>query len=148
MILLAHMLLGAVVGYYTKNIYLAIMLALLCHYFLDLFPHIEYDIKNIKEKNWKKSLPDFLRVGLDFLLGLALIFAFSKNQPMIYVGAIVAIVPDGLTVLSSVAPNKILSAHDWAHIKKIHFLKYKKISNVWRILTQVAATVICITLLR
>src|SRR3989344_8710480 len=79
MILLAHMLLGAVVGYYTKNIYLAIMLALLCHYFLDLFPHIEYDIKNIKEKKLEKITPRFFKGWFGFFTRAGAYFCIFKK---------------------------------------------------------------------
>ncbi len=143
------MLLGAVVGAKVKNIPLAILLALLCHYFLDLFPHVEYSITKIKDKTWNKALPDFLKVLLDFLLGIFIISLFSKNQLMIYLCALVAIIPDGFTLLSSVFPNRILKFHDAIHTGKIiHYFKYKKISNVWRIATQVITVIVCIILLR
>ncbi|OGZ68562.1 MAG: hypothetical protein A3D44_01270 [Candidatus Staskawiczbacteria bacterium RIFCSPHIGHO2_02_FULL_42_22] len=147
MILLAHMLLGAVVGYQIENIPLAIVLAFLCHYFLDLFPHVEYSINNLHDKKWKKSLPDMAKVFLDFILGLGIIFLVSKNQPLIYIGALIAIVPDGLTLISYAFPNKVMAAHDYIHTKKIHYFKYKKISNFWRILTQVISVSICILVL-
>lgn len=148
MILLAHMLLGAVVGYYTQNVALAVVLAILCHYFLDIFPHIEYSINNITSSNWKKSLPDFLKVFLDFLLGLVLIFLFSSNQTMIYICAIVAIIPDGFTFISYATKNKWLAKHDYIHGEIIHHLtKQKKFPLFWRIFTQVASVIICIWLL-
>ena len=148
MILLAHMLLGAVVGYYAQNIFLAIILAILCHYFLDLFPHIEYSINHITSSNWKKSLPDFLKVFLDFTLGILLIFLFSTGQPMIYICAIIAIVPDGLTLISYVSKNTWLAKHDYLHGEIIHYLtKQKKFPLFWRIFTQVTSIVICLLLL-
>jgi len=149
MILLAHMLLGAVVGYQIKNIPLAIILALLCHYFLDLFPHVEYNIDNITSSVWKKSLPDFLKVFLDFAFGIMLIFLFSKNQPMIYACAIIAIIPDGFTLISYASNNKWLAKHDKIHGGIIHYLtKQKKFPLFWRILTQMASVIVCLLLLR
>ena len=50
MILLVHLLFGAAVGSSVKNLPIAIILAFLGHYFLDLFPHIEYPIENIRKK--------------------------------------------------------------------------------------------------
>lgn len=134
MILLVHLLLGALIGQKISNLFLAIILAFLSHYFLDLFPHIEYPIENITNKNWKKSLPDFLKVSLDFLAGIFLILIFSGNQPIIYVCAFFAILPDGLSLFH----------RSNFHNEKIHFLKNKKISNFWRIFSQVAAAIICL----
>ncbi len=148
MILLVHMLFGAAIGASINNISLAIMLAFLGHYFLDFFPHIEYSINNIRDNNWKKSLSDFLKVFLDFSLGILTIFIFSNNQPLIYLGAFIALIPDGLTIISKLFPNKILALHDKIHGGKIHYLtKQKKFPIFWRIYTQVLTLIISIILL-
>ena len=148
MILLVHMLFGAAIGAATKNPLLAIILAFLGHYFLDLFPHIEYNIDNIKYTHWKKALPDFLKVFLDFLLGILIISIFSKNQPIIFLCGFVALIPDGMTIITSLFP-KFLRRHNIIHTKHIHYLtKQKKFPLFWRILTQVGAVVISIILLR
>lgn len=144
MILLVHLLFGAAVGSTIKNVPLAVILAFLSHYFLDLFPHIEYNIENIG----KKQCPAILKILLDFLLGVLFISVFSKNQYIIYICAISAILPDGLTVLGRIIPGKVLAVHNKIHTGKIHFLKYKKISNFWRVSSQVAAAVIALTLLK
>ncbi|MSU54500.1 MAG: hypothetical protein EXS48_01500 [Candidatus Staskawiczbacteria bacterium] len=143
------MLLGAVFGYHIQNIFLAIILAILCHYFLDLFPHVEYNIDNITSGNWKKSLPDFLKVFLDFGIGILFIFLFSKNQPMIYICSLIAIVPDGFTLISYASKNKWLAKHDHIHGGIIHYLtKQKKFPLFWRIFTQVSSVIICLLWLR
>ncbi len=145
MILLAHMLFGAAIGAQLDNPYFALPLALLGHYFLDIFPHVEYSISHIKNKEWKKAWPDFLKVFLDFLLALVIIFWFSKNQPLMYACALIAIVPDGFTLINSVVKNKILAAHSNIHEGRIHYLtKQKKFPIFWRIATQVAAIIISI----
>jgi hypothetical protein len=148
MILLVHLLLGSLIGEKINNPILAIVLAFLGHYLLDLFPHVEYDIENIKNKNWKKSLPDILRVILDFSCGILLIFLFSNNHPIVYVCAFFAILPDGLSLLGSVTKDKILENHSYIHQKKIHFLHNKKISKFWRISSQVIVAVLCIFFLK
>jgi hypothetical protein len=142
MILLAHLLLGALIGSKINNIFLAVILAFLSHYFLDLFPHIEYPIENIEKKQWKKALPDVLRVLLDFSIGILLISLLSKNQIVVYVCAFFAIAPDGLSLLESITGNKILKKHSTIHQEKIHIFKYKKVSSFWRILSQVIAVII------
>ena len=162
MILLVHMLFGAAIGASVQNIPLAIILALLGHYFLDLFPHIEYlagvedSITGIKKTRWQKNVFNILKVFIDFCLGLALIFLFSnpstgsgqENQLILYTCALVAIIPDGLTVIHSLLPNLGLAPHHNIHSGKIHYLtKQKKFPIFWKIATQVIATVISVFIL-
>lgn len=146
MILLAHLLFGAAIGSLVENIFLALILAFLGHYFLDLFPHIEYNIENIKEKQWRKALPALLRVLTDFCIGILLIFIFSNNQPIVYFCALLSIIPDGLSFLYIIWPNKILAVNYNFHTK-IHFLKDKKISIFWRIFSQALAIIISVVIL-
>ena len=73
MILLIHLLLGALIGQKITNPILAIVLAFLSHYLLDLLPHVEYGIKNIEEERWKRAFPEFVRVFFDFCAGIFLI---------------------------------------------------------------------------
>ncbi|MEK7664052.1 MAG: hypothetical protein AAB340_01190 [Patescibacteria group bacterium] len=158
MILLVHMLFGAAVGYktysLTGSIWLSLTLALLSHYFLDLFPHVEYLKsaeslgKRIKSDKFKSYFFDLLKVLLDFLIGLALLFLLSKNQIIIYLFAILAIIPDGLTVINSLFKNTILKRHQELHGEKIQYLtKNKKLSKFWRVFTQVIAVLISVIVL-
>jgi hypothetical protein len=147
MILLVHLLFGAAIGSLVKSMPMAILLAFLSHYLLDVFPHIEYDIENIKNKRWQKSFPSILKVILDFCLGIILILIFSKNQPLVFICALVAIIPDGLTLTNYIMPNKILELNDNIH-KKIHFLKDEKISTFWRIVSQITVVIFSLFLLK
>ncbi len=147
MILLAHLLLGAVVGSKVKNLPAAAVPAPWCHYFVDLIRHTEYSVEHITSRNWKKSLPDFLKVFLDFSAGIMLITLVSNRNPFIYACAMIAVIPDMVTLLSLIFPNKILTIHDRFHTD-IHFLANKKISTFWRIFTQVFTVIACIILLR
>ena len=155
MILLVHMLFGAAIGSIVPNVTLAIILALLGHYFLDLFPHIEYldgvenSIESIKSDAWNKKIKNMFKVFLDFCLGILLIFLLSKNQPIIYICALAAIVPDGLTVLHALFPNKILQAHHNVHGGKIHYLtKQKDFHKFWKVSTQVVVVIVSAILLQ
>jgi len=148
MILLTHLLLGAVIGLKVKSFFLAIILAFLSHYFLDLFPHIEYPIENIKNNQWRKSFPDLLKIAIDFCLGIFIIFLLSDNSFKVYVCSFFAILPDGLTLLSQIIHNSLLNKHDHFHHDKIHILKYKKIPKFWRFLTQIVVVIISILLLK
>ena len=147
MILLVHLLFGAAIGYSIKNVWLAIILAFLGHFFLDLFPHIEYDIESFKENQLYKKVIVVLKVIADICIGLLLILIFSKSFPIIYICAIISALPDSLTLLNWLIPNKALKAVYSFH-QKVHFLKHKKISTFWRISSQVVVAVICILLLR
>lgn len=144
MILIPHLLFGAAIASKIEYAPLAIILAFLSHYLLDLIPHAEYPIENIEKKQWRKVLLDVLKVSVDFFLGTLLIFIFSNNQPIIYVCAFFAILSDGLSLLNSFFPNRILKMHSDFHRKKIHFLKYKKISIFWRIFSQMIIVAISI----
>lgn len=149
MILIAHLLFGALIGEKISNPFLAVVLAFLGHYFLDLFPHIDYPIENSNKRQWRPSTHVILRVGLDLLLAILLILVFSNNQPIIYICAFFSILPDGLTALQTLFPNNtILKKHRNWHTGTLHFLKHKKISVFWRIFSQVAVVVICAILLK
>ena len=147
MILFVHLLFGAGIGSVVKNVPLAIALAFLTHYLLDILPHIEYGIENIVKRQWRKITPEVLRIILDLPFGILLIFLLSSNQPIIYICAFFALLPDGFTILNRLMSNKLLDLHDKLHTK-IHFLKHKKISNFWRVLSQSIVVVISIILLR
>lgn len=148
MILLPHLLLGAVIGKYVQNPALAVILAFLSHYLLDLFPHAEYSVDNIFNKRWRKAGPDFLKVFLDFTSAIILVAFFSNNSPIIYICAFFAILPDGFSILETMVSNKILKKHKEIHRDKIHFLKNKKFSDFWRISSQVLVAIISVLLLR
>ncbi len=149
MILLVHMLFGAAIGSLAGNVYLGIFAALLCHYFLDLFPHIEY-LESTKKSiiNVKHRSVDAAKVVADFGIGIFLLYTFSSNHPAVYLYAFVAIVPDGLTVLTHLFPNTLLLAHDYVHGGPIHYLtKQKQFPVGVKILTQLTAILVSIFIL-
>lgn len=135
MILLTHLLAGAVIGTKIKSLWLAIILSIISHYLLDLIPHSEYSIKNIEEKLWKKSYIDFIKVFADFCLGISVIFLLSDNSPQVYICAFAAIIPDGLALLSRALGLKFLRWHDRFHHDQVHKLK-NKISDSGRFFAQ------------
>ncbi|HUV81194.1 MAG TPA: hypothetical protein VMW21_01590 [Patescibacteria group bacterium] len=144
MILTVHLVTGAALASKIQPLSLVLLLSFLSHYFLDSLPHPnEYSINNIKEKKWRKSLPDFLKIGLDISVGLLIISVLTGRQPTIYLAALLASLPDFFTFLSLVFP-RWLSWHEKLH-KKIHFAKYKKIPFFWRFFIQ--ATILATALL-
>jgi hypothetical protein len=150
MILLVHIIFGVAIASLSGNPYLAVLLALLSHYFLDLFPHVEYPIDNLKniKNNFKRAFPELLYLILDFTLGILFVFAFTDRSLIFFFCALVSIIPDSLTVLSVIVPNKILEIHDIFHRKYIHFLRDKSIPNFWRISTQILIVLISVYILK
>jgi len=159
MILLVHMLFGAAIASYIKNPFLAVSLAFLSHYLLDFIPHTEYNIENIKKRQWNKSLPDVLKLAFDFFSGIMLILLLSNpsagsGQAIIFIAAFFAILPDGLTVLGYFFQIRYLELHKKFHQKKIHFLKdnpsagsgQRKISGFWRVANQALIIIISVLL--
>lgn len=134
MVLTPHLLIGAAIAS-RINLPLGLVLAFLSHYLLDFLPHWEYSIKNIQQKLWKKSLPEFLKIFLDISIGAFLIFIISKNLVLAGTGGFLAILPDGLILLILIFPNKLFTLHN-TFMRKIHFLKDKKISPFWGIFSQ------------
>jgi uncharacterized membrane protein HdeD (DUF308 family) len=141
------MIFGAAMCHFVKIPFLAAVLALLSHYFLDLFPHIEYPIENIKKRQWAKALPEFPMVFIDFLAGILLIYFFADFSIMTLTCVFFALLPDGFSLLHYLFPIKIFRNLYFLH-EKIHFLKNKKISVFWRFLSQVLAIIISIIILQ
>lgn len=148
MILLVHLLFGAAIGSLVKSVPLAIFLAFLSHYFLDFFPHIEYTVIAIRIKQWRDAWREIINISLDVFGGLLLIYLFSKNQPITYLCAFFAILPDGLAILNNYLSNKLLQLHSKFHVEKVHFLQHKKISIFWRIFSQVLSVAVSIAILK
>lgn len=129
MILFFHIFIGAVIAAKIGFLPLIIIFALLSHYLLDLLPHNEYSIDNIRQKNWKKSKLDFLKIFLDLAIGILFVsfvqYIAGVDYYVLFVGAIASVFPDILTVLNFIFPdNIILKYHIYLH-RKIHiFSKY------------------------
>jgi hypothetical protein len=143
MILLVHLLFGALIGQKISNPLLAIILAFLGHYFLDFIPHIEYP-NNVSQGIRRR---DIVKVLADFISGILLIMLFSENRPIIYVSALFAILPDIIYASKFFWSNRLIRTHERFH-DKIHFLGNKKIPMFLRIFSQVIVVILCLILLR
>lgn len=148
MILLVHLLLGAAIGQKISNPYMAIILALLSHYVLDLIPHFDYSLTDTDKRHWIRLWPNIIKISIDLAVGILLIVIFSANRLIIYTCAFFAALPDGLTVINSIFPGQYLELHRRFHIDIIHAKKDQKISNFWRILGEIIVVLISIILLR
>ncbi len=139
MILSVHVLAGAAVAAKIQNPILGIFLAFLSHYFLDIFPHTEYSIKNIQKGSWKKSVPDFYKVFLDALSGIVLVYLTAGPNFLILTGALVAMIPDGITLLHILFPRiKLLKAHQSLHGWLNGIGQKRKAPAFWGIFNQAA----------
>lgn len=147
MIFIPHLLLGAAIGSIIKYPLLAIILAFLSHYILDFLPHTDYTISNIKKKQWKKTGSEFSIILFDIIISLITIAIISSNQPIIYICALFAILPDGLTALGLFIKNKFLHYQINFHRKEVHYFKEKKIPNFWRTFSQIFITIVAVILL-
>ncbi|MBI2450187.1 MAG: hypothetical protein HYV47_01470 [Candidatus Nealsonbacteria bacterium] len=150
MILSAHLLAGAVIASKISNPILALPLALLSHYFLDLLPQTEYSISNIKAKRWSKSLLDWSKVFLDISFGILLIYLFSDKSPLIFIGAIPAIIPDGMTLVYILFPGKkLIKLHHKFHqtVNNVYDTETKRKPALWGIFMQIIIALIAIFLL-
>lgn len=151
MILLVHIIFGVAIGSLFSSPFVAVIAAFFSHYFLDFFPHIEYELTKEFSQRIKKegrvNVSDAAKIFIDLSAGLLLTFLFFGNDVLTYVYAAAAIIPDGLTVLNLVFPNKITAIHHKIHGEKVQYLtKQKKFPLFWRVATQAIAVVIAIFL--
>lgn len=133
MILLPHIILGAVIGAKIQNLGFIIILGFLSHFIIDKIPHWDYSIKGIKDfretRNFKKLVITLIKIGIDGLIGLLIVFLtlWQKNMfdisylPFILLGIFVSILPDLVGILSEIISNSFLDIfskfHDLAHFK-------------------------------
>lgn len=151
MILLVHLIFGVALASVTPNLFLAILIALLSHYFLDAIPHIEYvkyKLGDTKLSIIKNSKIIILQVILDVLIGILLAVIFTGISYKFFWAGFFAILPDTIFVIGLFWPNKFLDWHEMLD-KKIHFLYNNKYFNVfWRIFFQVLIVIISILILQ
>ena len=151
MILTVHALAGAASGSFGSQSYpIAALLGFLSHLVLDVFPHAEYKIENLKKGNIdKKFFGDLSRVFLDALIGLSLVAYLSwGKEDFLYImtGVVFGIFPDFMSFLGFIFKNEFFKKFMNFH-EKIHVFKYK---NVWpplRVLSQVFIFILAIIIL-
>ena len=145
MLLTPHILAGVAIITNIQNPILGLFLVFLSHYFLDCFPQKEYLIENIRERRWNKSLPDFLKVFLDIILGLFIVFLITSYNPLVLAAAFLAILPDGLTMLTIIFnKNWLLKKHDKLHDAINDICENKNIPAFWGVASQIAVMAIAI----
>jgi len=145
MLLTPHILTGVAIITKVQNPILGLLLVFLSHYFLDAFPQKEYSVENIRGKRWNKSLPDFLKVFLDIILGFFVVFLFVSYNHLILIAAFLAILPDGFPLLYDNFPkNELLAKHQKLHASINAICENKKNPAFWGIASQVAVMALAI----
>lgn len=109
MVLTPHIIIGALIAKLLPDTFWLIPLVILSHYSLDIIPHWDY-INSIGE--FKNSvLKTALKVILDLLSGLILVYIFLGISWWILLGIFMAILPDLPLLMSAFWKNKLLSAY-------------------------------------
>jgi archaellum biogenesis protein FlaJ (TadC family) len=161
MILVVHILLGALIGLIIPHQYwLVFVVAFASHFLLDAIPHYEYKIQLLKERakeqkgirnifGDKKAFLILGKVATDFLLGILIAISlvwFSPAKQYALVGALSAALPDGLLALYWVIKTppleKLARFHRFVHPKN-----NKNTPPLWGISTQLIVGLIAIFLI-
>jgi len=143
-----HILAGVTVFHLTQNTIWGFIFAFLSHYFLDALLHQDYSIRNIENRLWKKSLPDFSKAFLDIVFGFSMVFLINGCNIPILIAGWLAILPDGFTLLYRIFPNnKLLAGHHKIHSLINTIGENKKIPVLTRIVSQFVVGAIAICLL-
>lgn len=118
-----HLLVGAAVGKAIPNYWIVFFLSLILHYFFDMLPHIDQDVKDYP------NTKQILLATTETLFGILILYlilshldkSLAQLGPSIF-GATVSIAPD---VLDNATPiSKYL--HKFTLFKQFHYL-HKKI---------------------
>jgi len=131
MILICHLLTGAVLALKIKIMPVALLAAFFSHYILDLFPHSDYSIDNLKQKKWGKTPFEILKILIDGGMGVGLILILAQNQFLALAGGFLAVLPDFLNGLYFMIPNKpffapinkLLKIHYNFHYYRVHLFR-------------------------
>ncbi len=165
MILIPHILVGAVIGAKIKHLGLIIVLGLLSHLILDKIPHWDYPPKGMKrlaqERNCKELLIVAFMIIIDGLIGLGIVFLIIWQKDMlnlndlqfILVGIFASILPDillgiaGLVESFSNKPKKLVTKYTNFHKKTLHHPRHVKTPTLIGVSTQVLVIAIAILII-
>ncbi|HUT96413.1 MAG TPA: hypothetical protein VMW82_02510 [Candidatus Paceibacterota bacterium] len=136
MILLPHIITGAVIGAKTQNFGLIIILGFLIHFIMDRIPHWDYSIKGVqdfrKTRNFKKLIITLIKIGIDGLIGLLIVFLtlWQKEQLnfnyllFVLFGIFVSVLPDIIFAFFILfMPTHLLKNYLDFHYKYLHLKK-------------------------
>jgi hypothetical protein len=106
MLLLSHVITGAVIGQKVHNPYLVSSLALASHFVLDWVPHWSYDVPNkFDVREFVKITPDAL---MSIIVYIVFLFSYPEQWLVITLGVGFAILPDFLTLTHYIPGLKVI----------------------------------------
>ncbi|MBI4812750.1 hypothetical protein HY798_04960 [Candidatus Falkowbacteria bacterium] len=161
MILIPHILLGALIGLIIPRQYwLVFIIAFASHFLLDAIPHYEYTIQLIRDRlkerkgvlnifGGKEAFLVLGKIATDFLLGMLIVISlvwFSPAKQYALVGALSAALPDGLLTLYWVTKTPLLEKLARFH-RFVHPKNNKNTPLLWGISTQLIVGLIAIFLI-
>ena len=162
MILTPHILAGAVIGAKTQNLGLIVILGLIIHFIMDWVPHWDYINSGIKDfsktKNFKALFLDFIKIAIDGLLGLLIVFLILWQKdllnlfylPFILSGIFISILPDiSLAFVLIFLSPKISEKYFAFHEKYLHFRHKKRKGEITflGLATEILIIIVCVFLL-
>ena len=122
MILTTHILSGALIGAEIKNQFFIVIISVVVHFLLDLFPHGDY-------LNKKSGLREFWKVAVDLAIGFTVLAVAifirgltsnsGLNMGNIGLGIFFSLLPDGTTFLYIYMKMKFLKPVKVFH-EKMH----------------------------
>lgn len=165
MILIPHILVGAVIGAKIKHFGWIVILGLISHLILDRIPHWDYANdalkKFVKNKCYKILFVFILQVIIDALIGLAIVFLIVwkkellnlRDLQFISAGILVSILPDFLLGIASIVGafynkfKKITTGYINFHKNVLHHPKHIKKPTWLGVSTQILVSIIAILIL-
>ncbi len=165
MILIPHIIVGAVIGAKIKHFGWIIILGLFSHLLLDKIPHWDYLPKGIKrlaqERNYKGLLIVVFIIMVDGLIGLAIVFLIIwqkdminlNNLQFILVGILASIFPDIILGIAGLVEGffskfeKITTKYINFHEKVLHCSKHIRKPTLLGVSTQILISAIAILIL-
>ncbi len=124
MILFPHMLVGAAIGAKIHSGVWIFILAIIAHFLADTLPHWDYISGRLENIKGKKFIIFLTKSFIDLFFGAIIIWYFfnpSPYLPFIFFGALVSVLPDGLTLLNRLTGQRFAILRQiYAFHEKIH----------------------------
>ncbi|MFH0906810.1 MAG: hypothetical protein ABIC36_03325 [bacterium] len=139
MVILPHMLAGAVVGARSRNIATAFIFSIIVHFLIDALPHWDY----LSKIDISSSI-HILKIFIDFVLGCVLVWFLCRSHPrrlFILIAIFAALLPDCLEIIYYNFNVEWLGGLSWFH-NLMHYSKdlpFK--TGIWSVVIVCAVSV-------
>jgi hypothetical protein len=133
MVLTPHALIGAAIYTFIPNPLIGLPLAFLSHFLADWIPHNHYHSKTSENGEFAISFNNFLKVGADFAIGMALcsVIAWQHQNILFILAGFLAMFPDALSFFELLYKKYSLPAKKFVlpplqSIRKFHLAIHAK----------------------